>query len=180
MSLPIYMTAILKFVSQHNISRRVQALTVVSEAGTWDENSQCEWETIDLLLLRGRQQAEGKCPEKRSGAFAWSPDLSRAMKLLFFWRMKARHHTCSWQNKLQLYELAEELEIDPIDRDSQSRRLTWSRIRKAKGVLKELRKQAKTNRDKYLDESAKLVSALQNMDETSALRAIQQIGRAHV
>ena len=169
-----YMEFLLKYVAQHHILRRVQALKQTSDCGDWNEKSQSEWEMLDRLLLRGRQQAEGKCPEKRSGAFAWSPELSRAIKLLFFWRMKARNHTCSWQNKQQLQELAEELEIDPTERDSKSRKLTYDRIRIARSMLKDLKKRAKINRDQYLDESAKLVAALQNMNDDSSLRAIQQ------
>ena len=86
----VYIYTMLSFVARHNLVHRVGALAFRSDSGQWGDADTVEWEAIDSLLLKGRTEAENKCPPKKSGRFPWSPDLDRAGKWVAYWRIRIK------------------------------------------------------------------------------------------
>ena len=121
-----------------------------------------KYERLDSEIFHLCKKAERKCRKSTSGNYAWSPQLSKAIKTLIYWKTRTKHGD---ENRI-VKQIGQELDI-PFEFYTKDEIQVF--VNKSRERLTQVQSKAIEHRKKYLEDRATKYSEENNIAKARAI-----------
>ena len=167
-----YLEQLDKYFTEHLILQKAQAIETALLTQELQPYQEEELERLDDLRIQGMLQAERQCRKLHTRPYGWTPELTRLMTELRYWRGSLRQAEGRTYNAHFLYRLATALQLPTLP-PSDSTEAIRSRIAAIKAKLR--RKLGDPNRrETWLEGLAAAQTAATGGDQAKRLRHLMR------